>query len=87
MLLIAAIYGLAAARMPLLVRRAALAGAAYGFGVYWVMNLVVVPLSRAPFGMPDDPTKVLVGLVGHVALIGVPIAVLVARGLRTPPAA
>lgn len=87
MLLIAAIFGLAAARLPILVRRAALAGAAYGFGVYWVMNLIVIPLSRTPFGMPEDPARVTLGVIGHMALIGLPIAVIIARALRPPPTA
>jgi uncharacterized membrane protein YagU involved in acid resistance len=46
-ILIAAIYALAALKLPSLARRWPLWGLAYGIGVYFVMTYVVVPLSRA----------------------------------------
>jgi len=46
-LLIAAIYVLAAARVPLLSGNWRVAGVAYGVVVFFVMNYVVVPLSAA----------------------------------------
>lgn len=46
-LIIAAIYDLAAVRLPILFRRPVIMGALYGVGVFLVMNLVVVPLSAA----------------------------------------
>ncbi len=45
-LLIAAIFVLAATRMPILRRRWMAAGLAYGIVVFFVMNYVVMPLSR-----------------------------------------
>jgi uncharacterized membrane protein YagU involved in acid resistance len=45
-LIIAAIFVAAAQIMPFLARRWLLSGLAYGVGVYFVMNLIVVPLSR-----------------------------------------
>jgi uncharacterized membrane protein YagU involved in acid resistance len=47
-IVIAAIYDLAALRLPTLARRWPPWGLAYGVGVYIVMTYVVVPLSRAP---------------------------------------
>lgn len=44
-LIIAAIFVFAAQRLPLLRRRWLAAGLAYGVGVFFVMNYVVVPLS------------------------------------------
>jgi hypothetical protein len=43
--LIAAIFVFAAARIPWMLRRAAVAGLAYGVIIYFGMNYVVVPLS------------------------------------------
>jgi len=48
-ILIAAIFTLAARRMPALARRWVVWGALYGAVVFVVMNFVVVPLSAAPF--------------------------------------
>jgi len=47
-LIIAAIYGFASLRLPVLVRRPISLGALYGVGVFIVMTFVVVPLSAAP---------------------------------------
>ena len=46
-ILIAAIYDVAALRLPMLAQRWPLWGLAYGVGVYGVMTYVVVPLSHA----------------------------------------
>jgi len=48
-LIIAAIYVLASRSIPALVRHWVWGGLAYGVGIYFVMNFVVVPLSAAPF--------------------------------------
>jgi hypothetical protein len=44
-ILIALIYGLASLRLPILARRWITFGLAYGVGIFFVMNYVVVPLS------------------------------------------
>jgi len=56
-LVIAAIYVLAAARLPVLVRRWLPAGLAYGVAIYGVMNFIVVPLSAAPMKLHFAPVK------------------------------
>lgn len=43
----AAVFVLAATRLPTLSRHAVLSGLIYGFGLYLVMNYLVVPLSAA----------------------------------------
>src|SRR5687768_10025558 len=48
MLIIAAIFYVASTRLRFLLARPVLWGAIYGFLVYWVMNLVVLPLSAFP---------------------------------------
>ena len=71
---ITAIFFAAAARLRFLTRRPALAGPLYGIGVYLVMNYVVIPLSRIG-PRPTPPMLTLVtGLLVHMFLIGLPIA-------------
>lgn len=71
---ITAIFFGAAARLAFLTRRPALAGPLYGIGVYLIMNYVVIPLSRiGPRPMPPMLTLVT-GLLVHMFLIGLPIA-------------
>lgn len=72
-------YGLAM-RWPLFHRRPWACGAAYGLGLYLVMNFVVVPVSAAMPGSRDGLWIVLSVLV-HMLLIGVPIALSTRRAL------
>ena len=75
----AAIYFFASQYLPVMVARPVLAGAVYGFGIYVFMNWVVIPLSRiGPRPFPHWDTLVT-GLLVHMFLIGVPIALAVRR--------
>jgi hypothetical protein len=49
-------------------------GSIYGFLVYWVMNLVVLPLSAFPGTWKYVPIVVISSLIVHAFGIGVPIA-------------
>ena len=84
-LVIAAIFVGASRLWPVLARRATLFGPLYGIGVYLVMNYVVLPLSNFPSrsGSPA-PVVWITGVLAHMFLIGLPIA-LAAR--QTLPAA
>lgn len=77
----AAIYAIAAGRWPALARNPVRAGIGYGAAIYAVMNAVVVPLSRAPLKPPPVPVA-LGDLAAHMLLVGLPIALIVGRGLR-----
>lgn len=74
MLIIAAIFYFASRRLKFLVARPILWGALYGFLVYWVMNLVVLPLSAFPSQVKLVPILVVTSLIVHAFGIGVPIA-------------
>ncbi len=76
------VYYLVARRQPLLWQRPMLSGAAYGTLLYAIMNYVVVPLSAAGAGS-KDPLWVILTIVVHALLIGIPIA-LFAAGSFTP---
>jgi hypothetical protein len=71
----AAIYVAASTRLELLLRQSVLCGLAFGAAVYFFMNLVVVPLSRAGGREFAFSWRLM---VGHALLVGLPIA-LVAR--------
>ncbi len=74
-----AAYVVASWRLRALVRQWVPAGIVYGVVVYFAMNYVVLPLSRVSFARPFHLGLLqnriwLVGLVGHMVLIGLPIA-------------
>ena len=79
---ITAIFFIAAKRMPALIRQPVLTGPLYGIGVYCVMNYVVIPLSKIG-PRPFPPMAVFVsGLLVHMFVIGLPIALGASRATR-----
>jgi hypothetical protein len=78
---VAAVFIVSADRIPLL-RRFAIPGAlVYGVGVYIVMNLIVLPLSAAPpLPAPTTP-QLIVNLLDHILVIGLPLGIIVRRML------
>jgi hypothetical protein len=69
----AAVYVVATRKIPLVVRHAVPAGILYGVAVYFFMNRLVVPLSRAtkyPFSMK----MMLIGIAIHICCVGLPIS-------------
>lgn len=80
-LLLAVIFYGASRALPALVRRPVITGALYGFAVYWVMNLVVLPLSAFPRKVTFVPVVVITGVLVHMFLIGLPIALGARRAL------
>ena len=87
----AATYATASVALPVLVRRAVPCGLAFGVGVYFFMNYVVLPLSAVSFARPFHMALLtngtwLGGLIGHMFLIGLPIALWTRRVASGPPA-
>jgi hypothetical protein len=76
---IAAVYYLTSRRLVLLVRRAVVCGLLYGAGVYLFMNFVVLPLSAIYFKPTYPLSTLLIGLAGHMLLIGLPISLATRR--------
>lgn len=76
---IAGVFILSADRIPLL-RRYPIPGASlYGFGVFIVMNFIVIPLSAAPpVPAPTIPWLIEV-MIEHVLAIGLPLGIVVRR--------
>ena len=70
-------------RIPLLRRNVIVGSFLYGFGVFIVMNFIVLPLSAAP-ALPAPPLWLLIELVlQHILLIGLPLGILMRRNSHT----
>jgi hypothetical protein len=81
--IIAAIFYFAARNIRLLVDRAVPFGILYGFVVYVVMNYVVLPLSAIGSVGDSGPAYIrITGVLVHMFLIGLPIALITRRDLR-----
>lgn len=81
-LLFAAAFVLASERVEILARRAILCGAIYGFLIFGLMNLVVLPLSAFPREVSFAPAATISGLLVHTFLVGVPIALAARRAVQ-----
>ena len=78
---IAAVFILSAARIPLL-RRYVIAGALlYGLGVFIVMNMIVTPLSAAPPLPAPTMPWLIEAIIEHVLAIGLSLGILAQRNL------
>jgi hypothetical protein len=75
----AAIFYLASRVIPALTRHAVIAGVFYGFLIYAVMNLVVLPLSAYPRKVTFPLLVLVTGLLVHMFCIGLPISLAVRR--------
>ena len=70
----AGIFGVAAVRLPALLRRPLLSGILFGVVVFLAMRLVVLPLSAFPVPISFKPLATALDLLSHMFLFGVPIA-------------
>jgi uncharacterized membrane protein YagU involved in acid resistance len=76
----ALIYYLASRQVVFLTARPVIAGLLYGEFVWVMMNCVVVPLSAIHRWPPRmDPASIMTGPIGHLFLVGLPIALAVKR--------
>ena len=80
--IMAGVFVFSVDRIPLLRRNVIVGSILYGFGVFIVMNLIVLPLSAAP-ALPAPPVWLLIELVlQHILLIGLPLGILVQRNAK-----
>lgn len=76
---VTAVFLLAADRIPLLRRNAILGSLVYGFGVLIVMTMIVIPLSATP-PLPDPTiSQIVMNVLDHVLVVGLPLGILVRR--------
>jgi hypothetical protein len=76
---IATVFILSADRIPLLRRYAIPGSLLYGFGVFIVMNFIVLPLSAAPPVPAPLLPWLIEGILEHILLVGLPLGILVRR--------
>ena len=80
---VAGVFFLSANRISLLRRYPMVGSFLYGFGVFVVMNMIVIPLSAAPpLPAPTTPQLIL-NLMDHVLVVGLPLGILVRRSANT----
>ncbi len=77
MAIMAAVFVIAADRFPQLKAKPIVWGVAYGVVTYVVMNLIVVPLRFGAF--PTSAVGISSQLLFHIALVGIPIALIARR--------
>lgn len=77
----AAVFLLAAWRVPILRRRPLASGVLFGLAVFLAMRLVVLPLSAFPFPVSFKPLGTALDLLSHMFLFGTPIAVAASKAL------
>jgi len=80
----AAAYFIVAARVPALVRHPVPAGLGYGVLLWLVMYWAVKPLRWPDAPLPHTAWGIGNALFSHCLLVGLPIALVAARHLRSP---
>ena len=77
------IFYVAARKLAFLRRYAVISGLLYGGAIYLMMNWIVLPLSVVAKPRPVAPPIALMnGVLAVVVLVGLPISLIVSRGLR-----
>ena len=82
-IIIAGIFILSADRIPLLRRHVIPGSLLYGFGVFIVMNFIVVPLSAAPPLPAPSMWLFIETILEHILLAGLPLGLLVQQNANT----
>jgi len=75
---VAIIYFMAYPKIGLLRKSKIVMGLIYGLGIWLVMNMLILPFSNIPKG-PFDAGLAVVGIVWHMVLVGLPIALITAN--------
>ena len=82
-IVIAGVFILSAERIPLLRRHPIASALLYGFGVFIVMNMLVIPLSSAPAIPPPTLPWLIEIVVDHMLVVGLPLGILVRRNTNS----
>lgn len=72
-------FYLASRKIKFLINQPIVSGIIYGILVYWIMQLIVLPLSNFPSKFNFALKPVIVGLIVHILCIGLPIAFIIRR--------
>ena len=82
MAIMAAVYMTVARHRSHILAKPLQRGIMYGLATYFVMNWIVVPLRFHP-SLPPKPISIATQLFAHIVLVGIPMAYIAARYLRT----
>jgi uncharacterized membrane protein YagU involved in acid resistance len=87
-LLLASVFWFCARHFALLSQRPILSGVVFGICVFFIMRLVVLPLSAFPRPVTFKPLATTLDLLSHMLLFGVPIALAARQAIarRADPA-
>ena len=81
-IVIAGVFILSADRIPLLRRYLITGSLLYGFGVFIVMNMIVMPLSATPPIPTPTTVQLIVGILDHLLIFGLLLGILVRRNAK-----
>ena len=70
----AAIFYMLSRKIPFLIQHAVVSGLLYGAIIYVVMYKIVLPISAYPININFTLSRVIINLIAHMLLIGLPIA-------------
>lgn len=76
---VAAVFIMSAARIPLLRRNAIVGSILFGVAVWFVMGFIVIPLSAAPPLPTPTLFQLIEGIIDHALIIGLPLGIIVRR--------
>jgi hypothetical protein len=82
-IVVAGVFILSAGRISLLGRYPVVGSLMYGFGVFIVMEMIVTPLSAAPPLPAPTTSQLIVVILVHLLIIGLPLGILVRRTAHT----
>lgn len=80
----AALFAMAAWRLPVLTRMPAAVSVSFGILVFLIMRLVVLPLSAYPGQLSFKPLASTLDLLSHIVLFALPIVLFVTKATRPP---
>ncbi len=76
---VAGVFILSANRVSLLRRYPIVGSLLYGLGVFIVMSMIVTPLSAAPPLPAPTTSQLIVNILDHILVIGLPLGILISR--------
>ena len=82
-IVIAGVFILSADRIPLLRNHVIPGSLLYGFGVFIVMNMIVIPLSATPPLPAPTTLQLIVLIMDHVLIFGLLLGILLRRNANT----
>jgi len=81
--IVAGVFVLGADRIFLLRRYPVVSSLLYGLGVFIIMNMIVIPLSAAPPLPVPTTSQLILNILDHILVIGLPLGILAWRNFNS----